>query len=127
MPSPLTVFGALNLNARNFDVELRRAVEKLENGMTGFLTQPVLSEQAVQNLQQARQTLGPEAKILAGILPVVSQRNAIFMETRSTASMWTPPSSTALPGWTVPPGKNWASRSRCRRQKRLCPMRMDFT
>ena len=80
MPSPLTVFGALNLNARNFDVELRRAVEKLENGMTGFLTQPVLSEQAVQNLQQARQTLGPEAKILAGILPVVSQRNAIFME-----------------------------------------------
>ena len=80
MPSPLTVFGALNLNARNFDVELRRAVEKLENGMTGFLTQPVLSEQAVQNLQQARQTLGPEAKIMAGILPVVSQRNAIFME-----------------------------------------------
>ena len=80
MPSPLTVFGALNLNARNFDVELRRAVEKLENGMAGFLTQPVLSEQAVQNLQQARQTLGPEAKILAGILPVVSQRNAIFME-----------------------------------------------
>ena len=80
MPSPLTVFGALNLNARNFDVELRRAVEKLENGMTGFLTQPVLSEQAVQNLQQARQILGPEAKILAGILPVVSQRNAIFME-----------------------------------------------
>ena len=80
MPSPLTVFGALNLNARNFDVELRRAVEKLENGMTGFLTQPVLSEQAVQNLQQARQTFGPEAKILAGILPVVSQRNAIFME-----------------------------------------------
>ena len=80
MPSPLTVFGALNLNARNVDVELRRAVEKLENGMTGFLTQPVLSEQAVQNLQQARQTLGPEAKILAGILPVVSQRNAIFME-----------------------------------------------
>ena len=80
MPSAMTVFGALNLNARNFDVELRRAVEKLENGMTGFLTQPVLSEQAVQNLQQARQTLGPEAKILAGILPVVSQRNAIFME-----------------------------------------------
>ena len=80
MPGPMTVCGALNLNARNFDVELRRAQEKLENGMSGFLTQPVLSEPAVQNLQQARQTLGPEAKILAGILPVVSQRNAIFME-----------------------------------------------
>ena len=80
MPSPITVFGALNLNARNFEVELRRAVEKLENGMSGFLTQPVLSAQAVENLQKARAVLGDKAKILAGILPVVSQRNAIFME-----------------------------------------------
>ena len=80
MPSPITVFGALNLNARNFEVELRRAAEKLENGMSGFLTQPVLSAQAVENLKKARETLGEQAKILAGILPVVSQRNAIFME-----------------------------------------------
>ena len=80
MPSPMTVFGALNLNARNFEVELRRAGEKLENGMSGFLTQPVLSEQAVANLRRTRETLGSRAKILAGIMPVVSQRNAIFME-----------------------------------------------
>ena len=80
MPSPITVFGALNLNARNFEVELRRAAEKLENGMSGFLTQPVLSAQAVENLKKARETLGEREKILAGILPVVSQRNAIFME-----------------------------------------------
>ena len=80
MPAPITVFGALNLNARNFEVELRRAAEKLENGMSGFLTQPVLSAQAVENLKKARETLGERAKILAGILPVVSQRNAIFME-----------------------------------------------
>ena len=80
MPAPMTVFGALNLNARNFDVELRRAGEKLENGMSGFLTQPVLSEQAVENLRRTRETLGSRAKILAGIMPVVSQRNAIFME-----------------------------------------------
>ena len=80
MPSPMTVFGALNLNARNFEVELRRAGEKLENGMSGFLTQPVLSGQAVENLRRTRETLGERAKILAGIMPVVSQRNAIFME-----------------------------------------------
>lgn len=80
MPSPLTVFGALNLNARNFDVELRRAQEKLENGMSGFLTQPVLSAQAVESLKKTREALGSRAKILAGIMPVVSQRNAIFME-----------------------------------------------
>ena len=80
MPGPMTVFGALNLNAHNFDVELRRAKEKLENGMSGFLTQPVLSAQAVENLKKSRETLGADAKILAGIMPVVSQRNAIFME-----------------------------------------------
>lgn len=80
MPSPITVFGALNLNARNFEVELRRAAEKLENGMSGFLTQPLLSAQAVENLKKTRETLGERAKILVGILPVVSQRNAIFME-----------------------------------------------
>ena len=80
MPSPITVFGALNLNARNFEVELRRAAEKLENGMSGFLTQPLLSAQAVENLKKTRETLGERAKILAGIMPVVSQRNAIFME-----------------------------------------------
>lgn len=75
----MTVFGALNLNARNFDVELRRAQEKIESGMAGFLTQPVLSRQAVENLAAARAAL-PGAKLLAGILPVVSHRNALFME-----------------------------------------------
>ena len=62
MPSPLTVFGALNLNARNFDVELRRAQEKLQNGMSGFLTQPVLSAQAVVNLKKTRETLGEKGE-----------------------------------------------------------------
>ena len=47
--------------------------------MAGFLTQPVLSGQAVDNLKAAREGL-PGAKILAGILPVVSQRNALYME-----------------------------------------------
>lgn len=75
----MTVFGALNLNARNFDVELRRAQEKIESGMAGFLTQPVLSRQAVENLATARAAL-PGAKLLAGILPMVSHRNALFME-----------------------------------------------
>ena len=80
MPSAMTVFGALNLNARNFEVELRRAGEKLEHGMSGFLTQPVLSGQAVENLRHAQEVLGSRARILAGIMPVVSQRNAVFME-----------------------------------------------
>ena len=80
MPGPMTVFGALNLSARNFQVELRRAGEKVSCGMRGFLTQPVLSEAALENLRLARQALPPEVKILAGILPVVSEKNARFLE-----------------------------------------------
>lgn len=80
LPAQMAVFGALNLGARNFAVELRRAEEKLACGMTGFLTQPVLSTQALENLRLARQTLGSRAKLLAGVLPVVSLRNAQFLD-----------------------------------------------
>ena len=78
LPSPLCVFGALNLNALNFDVQLSIAREKLKNGMYGFLTQPVLTRQAFENLQRARREL--DAKILGGIIPIVSAKNARFME-----------------------------------------------
>lgn len=80
LPARMAVFGALNLGAGNFAVELRRAEEKLACGMTGFLTQPVLSTQALENLRLARQTLGSRAKLLAGVLPVVSLRNAQFLD-----------------------------------------------
>lgn len=76
---PFRIYGALNLNARNFDVELRRAQEKVAYGMSGFLTQPVLTEQALQNLKLARATL-QDSRILGGIIPVVSYRNACFMQ-----------------------------------------------
>ena len=47
--------------------------------MAGFLTQPILSRQALEHLRTAREAL-PGAKLLAGILPVVSHRNALYME-----------------------------------------------
>ncbi len=75
--TPFRVFGALNLNARNFQVQLRLAQEKEECGMSAFLTQPVLSKEALDNLILARQTL--KGKILGGIFPVVSHRNALFL------------------------------------------------
>lgn len=77
LTSPFRVFGALDLNAKNFDIELRRAQEKEENGVVGFLTQPVLSAEALENLKRARETL--QGKLLGGIFPVVSHRNACFM------------------------------------------------
>ncbi|MGI6031178.1 MAG: bifunctional homocysteine S-methyltransferase/methylenetetrahydrofolate reductase [Eubacteriales bacterium] len=75
---PFFVLGALNVNAPQFEVQLRLAREKLESGVGGFLTQPVLSPQAVENLQRAHEEL--KAPILGGIMPVVSYRNACFMD-----------------------------------------------
>ena len=75
---PIHVFGALNLNAVNFDAEISKAKKKEAAGIYGFLTQPVLSEKAVENLAQARKEL--TGKLLGGILPVISERNALFMD-----------------------------------------------
>ena len=76
---PFHVFGALNVNSRHFPSQLGLAKKKMEAGMTGFFTQPVLSTRAKENLRTARDTL-PGALILGGIMPVVSERNARFME-----------------------------------------------
>ena len=77
-PGELHLFGALNINARNFDKQLEIAVDKERNGMVGFLTQPALTQQAIENLKIAKETL--KGYILGGIMPIVSERNALFME-----------------------------------------------
>ena len=71
------MFAALNVNAPNFKIQLEMAQEKEAAGVVGFLTQPVLSPEAVENLQLARETLS--GKLLGGIFPVVSHRNALFL------------------------------------------------
>ena len=78
LPEPFHMFGALNVNARNFDIQLQLAQEKERIGMTGFLTQPLLSPRAVENLKRAREELN--GYILAGLFPPVSARNARFMD-----------------------------------------------
>ena len=77
-PEPIRIFGALNLNAPQFEAELKKCKRKYEAGMTGVLTQPVLTEQALENLKKAKEQT--DMKILGGIIPVVSERNALFME-----------------------------------------------
>lgn len=77
LDSPFRIYGALNVNSRKFDIQLRLAEEKIKNGVSCFLTQPVLTDDALRNLQFAHETL--DAKILGGIIPVVSSRNGRFM------------------------------------------------
>lgn len=77
LSTPFRIFGALNVNARNFAVQLALAQEKEACGASGFLTQPVYSREALDNLRLARQTL--RGRILGGIMPIVSHRNALFL------------------------------------------------
>lgn len=56
---------------------LRRAEKKIEKGMQGLLTQPVLSRRGLENLRRAKTSLS--CYILGGIMPVISERNARFM------------------------------------------------
>ncbi len=75
--APLEVGGALNINALNFGTELDRARRKLERGATMLFSQPIFSDQAVENFLRARQEL--DCKLFAGILPVAGYKNAVFL------------------------------------------------
>ena len=76
---PFFVCGGLNINAVRFDSELDRAKEKMDCGVSAFLTQPVLSEQAALHLERARDALRG-AKLIGGLFPVVSEKNARFLQ-----------------------------------------------
>ena len=76
---PFFVCGGLNINAMRFDLELERAKEKMDCGVSAFLTQPVLSEQAALHLERARDELRG-VKLIGGLFPVVSEKNALFLQ-----------------------------------------------
>lgn len=69
--------GALNINALNFEHELRKAKKKEEMGTKVFFTQPILSQSALVNLKLSKENL--DAKLMGGFIPIVSHRNAVFM------------------------------------------------
>jgi homocysteine S-methyltransferase len=76
--NPFFLCGALNVNARNFDMEIRRARKKEESGIRAFLTQPISSTQAMENVKKARREL--KGHLLAGLFPIVSYKNACFLQ-----------------------------------------------
>ena len=74
---PITIGGALNLNAIRPEGELQRMLKKAERGATFFLTQPIFDTKVIDFLAQ----INPpnNVKILGGIMPLVSYRNAQFL------------------------------------------------
>lgn len=69
--------GALNYNFPNGEKVAERMEKKLAAGCSFFLTQPVFSDTDVERIKWLKERTG--AKILAGILPPVSFKNASFI------------------------------------------------
>ena len=68
----------------------------MDCGVSAFLTQPVLSERAALNLEQARRTLGG-AKLIGGLFPVgAARKTPVFYKAKCMASRWRTTSLCAL-------------------------------
>lgn len=75
---PMRFGGALNPNRRNLDVEIGRVKKKMEQGAEFFLTQPIFTKEDAIRLQMVKEQTN--ARILCGIMPLVSYRNALFIK-----------------------------------------------
>lgn len=69
--------GALNYNYPNAEKVAERMEKKMAAGCSFFLTQPVFADEDIERIKWLKERTG--AKILAGILPPVSLKNASFI------------------------------------------------
>lgn len=76
--SPLTYGGAINQSRRRIESEIKRVQKKMEAGAEFFLTQPVFTAEDAERLRRVKEKTG--ARILCGIMPLVSRKNALFMK-----------------------------------------------
>lgn len=75
---PMCYGGAINHNRYNIEVEINRIKRKIENGATFFLTQPVFTDEEIGKLKYIKSKV--DTKILCGVMPLVSYRNALFIK-----------------------------------------------
>jgi homocysteine S-methyltransferase len=80
--TPMTYGGAINQNRRNLSVEIDRVRQKMDMGATFFFTQPVFNQAGIDILRRIKTETG--ARILCGIMPLVSLKNALFMKNEMT-------------------------------------------
>jgi homocysteine S-methyltransferase len=69
--------GALNPKVKNIDKVIERVKQKKEAGALFLLTQPIYANQDIENIRLIKEATG--IKILGGIMPLVSYKNAIFL------------------------------------------------
>ncbi len=80
--APAVFGGAINQGRRNLEVEIARVKKKMAAGASFFLTQPVSTAEGVERLRRIKEETG--ARILCGIMPFVSLKNALFMKNEMT-------------------------------------------
>lgn len=80
--SPMIYGGAINQGRLNLELEIDRCKKKMEAGATFFMTQPVFGMEDVSRLKRIKEETG--ARILCGIMPLVSLKNARFMKNEMT-------------------------------------------
>lgn len=73
----LNISGALNLNVRHKEAEIKRMEKKIEKGANIFFTQPIFDESAIDFL--AKMKKNKDIRIMGGIMPIVNYRNAQFL------------------------------------------------
>lgn len=75
---PFLYGGALNHNRGSVDKVVERMKRKIDAGAAYFLTQPIYSKEDVERIKQIKERV--ETKMLCGIMPLVSYRNACFIK-----------------------------------------------
>ncbi len=80
--APVCYGGAINQGRRNLEVEIGRVKKKMEAGATFFLTQPISTRESAERVRRVKEETG--ARILCGIMPFVSLKNAAFMKNEMT-------------------------------------------
>lgn len=74
---PIIYGGAVNHNRPNLDVEIDRMHKKCSAGADYFFTQPIYSDSDIERIKYIKTKIN--TKILCGIMPLVSFRNAMFV------------------------------------------------
>ncbi len=75
---PIKLYAAIDFSVPNFAVELKRAKKKKDAGADVFLSQPVYTDEAIENIKIMKEEM--DAEIFAGVMPPVSLRNALFLK-----------------------------------------------
>ena len=74
--------GAINYSRRNIENEIDRINRKIDAGAEFFFTQPVYDKKDIETLRYIKSCVN--TKILVGIMPLVSIRNARFIKNEIT-------------------------------------------